>query len=167
MRPQKAFPNGTVEQMQKLLKEARTVADQRRIQAVLIRALDASASERIAMLTGLSVASVRVIHSRFLREGVAFLTNRPGRGGRRRTLLSDAQIQGLLAKHTAAASEGLVVEAGAFKRDYDKLVGHRVAASTVYRLLAKAGWRKIVPRPSHPKKDPAAEQSFKKSLRRR
>jgi len=167
MRPPKAFPKGTVEQMQKLLKQAKTVADQRRIQTVLIRALDASPPERIAMLTGLSLASVRVIHSRFLREGVAFLTGRPGRGGRRRTLLSDEQVQVLLAKHTSAASEGLVVEAGALKRDYDKLAGHRVAASTVYRLLAKAGWRKIVPRPSHPKKDPAEEEAFKKSLRRR
>ncbi|MBK9990084.1 MAG: winged helix-turn-helix domain-containing protein [Verrucomicrobia bacterium] len=32
------------------------------------------------------------------------------------------------------------------------LAGHPVAPSTVYRLLAKAGWRKIVPRPSHPKR---------------
>lgn len=167
MRPRKSFPNGTVEQLQGLLKQAKTVADQRRIQAVLIRALDASPPERIAVLTGLSVTTVRVIHSRFLREGTAFLVGRPGRGGRRRTLLSTAQVADLLTKHTAAASEGQVVEAGAFKRDYDALVGHPVAASTVYRLLARAGWRKIVPRPSHPKKDPAAEPAFKKSSRRR
>jgi transposase len=167
MRPQKPFPRGTVEALQKLLKAARTMADQRRIQAVLMRALDASPPERIAAVTGLSVASVRIIHSRFLREGLSFLRDRPGRGGRRRTLLSDAQVQALLAKHTADATEGHVVEAGAFKRDYDALAGHPVAPSTVYRLLAKAGWRKIVPRPSHPKKDPASEQAFKKSSRRR
>ncbi|MBK9991440.1 MAG: transposase [Verrucomicrobia bacterium] len=58
----------------------------------------------------------------------------------------------MLAKHTADATEGHVVEAGAFKRDYDALAGHPVAPSTVYRLLAKAGWRRIVPRPSHPKR---------------
>ncbi len=59
-----------------------------------------------------------------------------------------------------------MVEAGTLKRDYEKLVGHPVAASTVYRLLAKAGWRKVVPRPSHPKKDPGAEEAFKKSTPR-
>lgn len=167
MRPRKAFPTGTVEQLQGLLKQAKTVADQRRIQAVLMRALDASPPERIAALTGLSVATVRIIHSRFLREGAGFLVGRPGRGGRRRTLLSEAQVQDLLARHTAAATEGQVVEAGTFQRDFAAVVGHRVAASTVYRLLARAGWRKIVPRPSHPKKDPAAEAAFKKSSRRR
>ena len=167
MRPQKPFPRGSVEALQKLLKAARTMADHRRIQAVLMRALDASPPGRIAAVTGLSVASVRIIHSRFLREGLGFLKDRPGRGGRRRTLLSEAQVQALLAKHTADATEGHVVEAGAFKRDYDVLAGHPVAPSTVYRLLAKAGWRKIVPRPSHPKKDPASEQAFKKSSRRR
>jgi transposase len=153
--------------LQGLLKQAKTVADQRRIQAVLIRALDASPPERIAVMTGMSVATVRVIHSRFLREGTQFLTQRPGRGGRRHTLLSDEQVERLLAKHATAAGEGQVVEAGAFKRDYDALVGHPVAASTVYRLLARAGWRKIVPRPSHPKKDPVAEQAFKKSSQKR
>ena len=167
MRPQKPFPRGTAEALQKLLKLAKTVADQRRIQAVLMRALDASPPQHIAALTGLSIASVRMIHSQFLREGVSFLKDRPGRGGRRRSLLSDAQVQTLLAKHTVAAGEGHLVEAGAFKRDYAALVGHPVAATTVYRLLAKAGWRKIVPRPSHPKKDPASEQAFKKSSRRR
>lgn len=167
MRPRQPFPAGTTEQMQRLLRQARTVADQRRIQAVLMRAADDLPPKRIAALTGLSVATVRVIHSRFLREGAGFLTGRPGRGGRRRTLLSREQTHRLLAKHTPAASAGLVVEAGAFKRDYEALVGHKVAASSVYRLLAKAGWRKIVPRPSHPQQSPEAQAAFKKTSRRR
>lgn len=166
MRPPKPFPEDSVEQLQGLLKRAKTVADQRRIQAVLMRALDASPPERIAMVTGLSVATVRILHSQFLRQGVACLQGRPGRGGRRHALISAAQAAGLLAKHAQAAGEGRMVVAGAFKRDYEELAGHPVAASTVYRLLAKAGWRKVVPRPSHPKKDPAAEAAFKKSLRK-
>jgi hypothetical protein len=38
-------------------------------------------------MTGLCVATVRVIHSKFLREGAQFLLERPGPGGRRHTLL--------------------------------------------------------------------------------
>lgn len=167
MRPPKEFPPGTAMRLKELLRQARSVADQRRIQAVLMRALDASPPERIAEVTGLSVASVRVIHSRFLREGEACLVGRPGRGGRRRTLLTEPQAKRLLDAHAAAAARGEVIEAGRFRRDYEALVGHTVAASTVYRLLARAGWRKIAPRPSHPRKDPAAEAEFKKSSRRR
>lgn len=153
--------------MKALLREARSVADQRRIQAVLMRTLDASPPERIAEVTGLSVATVRVIHSRFLREGEASLVGRPGRGGRRHTLLSAEQVRSLLERHAATAARGEVIEAGAMRRDYEALVGHPVAASTVYRLLARAGWRKLAPRPSHPRKDPQSEAAFKKTSPRR
>ncbi len=167
MRPPKDFPPGTAERLQGLLKRAVTIAEQRRIQAVLMRALDASPPATIAAVTGLSVATVRILHSRFLREGEPCLTGRPGRGGRRHGLLTAEQREALLARHTAAAQAEELVEAGALRRDYEVLVGHKVAASTVYRLLARAGWRKIAPRPSHPKKDPAAEAAFKKTSRKR
>lgn len=163
MRPPKDFPPGTADRMRVLLKQAKDVAEQRRIQAVLMRASDALPPAKIAQLTALSVHSVRVIHSRFLREGESCLIGRPGRGGRRHGLLSEEQSQQLLDRHAANAALGRVIVADAFKQDYERLVGHKVAASTVYRLLAKAGWRKIAPRPSHPQKNPAMEQAFKKT----
>jgi transposase len=153
--------------MRVLLREAKDVAEQRRIQAVLMRASDALPPVKIAELTGLSVHSVRVIHSRFMRDGEASLVGRPGRGGRRHALLSEAEATALLASHAPAAAQGGIVVANVFKRDYERLVGHKVSVSSVYRLLAKAGWRKVTPRPSHPKKDPAAEAAFKKTSRRR
>jgi len=167
MRPPKAFPEGSVPLLQGLLRHAKTVADQRRIQAVLMRALDASPPKKIAAVTGLCISSVRVLHSRFLRQGADFLVNRPGRGGRRRSLLNEAQAKVLLEKHLSEASHGRIVEVGVFKRDYEALVGHGVAATTVYRFLDRAGWRKIVPRPSHPRQSPQAEADFKKSSRKR
>ncbi len=163
MRPPKPFPAGSTQRLQQLLKTASSVAEQRRIQAVLMRALGTSAPESIAQVTGLSVNTVRVLHSRYLREGEGFLVGRPGRGGRRHSLLSAEQEAELLQRHLHSAGEGHMIEAGAFRHDYEKQAGHPVAASTVYRLLAKAGWRKVVPRPSHPKKDPVAEAAFKKS----
>lgn len=129
-----------------------------------MRALDASPPPTIAAVTGLSVATVRILHSRFLREGESCLTGRPGRGGRRRGLLTAEQRAALLARYTAAAQAGELVEAGVVRRDYEAVVGHKIAASTVYRLLAHAGWRKIAPRRSHPEKDEAA---FKKTSRKR
>jgi hypothetical protein len=35
--------------------------------------------------------------------------------------------------------------------------------STVYDLLARHGWRKLMPRPFHPKRDVAAQDAFKKT----
>jgi transposase len=160
MRPPKDFPANTAERMRFLLGRAKDIAEQRRIQAVLMRASDALPPTKIAELTGLSVHSVRVLHSRFLREGEACVIGRPGRGGRRRTLLTTEQTKTLLDRHAPAAAQGGIVVANVFKRDYEKLVGHKVALSSIYRLLAKAGWRKLAPRPSHPKKEPAADAAF-------
>ena len=35
--------------------------------------------------------------------------------------------------------------------------------STVYKSLARHGWRKLMPRPFHPKRDIAAQNAFKKA----
>ena len=46
---------------------------------------------------------------------------------------------------------------------YQEQLGKEVAASTVYRLLDRHGWRKVVPRPRHPKADVAVQAAFKKT----
>jgi hypothetical protein len=43
-----------------------------------------------------------------------------------------------------------------------KPLGTTTSNSTVYNLLARHGWRKLMPRPSHPERDIAAQNSFKK-----
>ena len=67
------------------------------------------------------------------------------------------QSEELLRSHRDAAARGELIEAGAFCRDYGQMVGHKVAASRVHGRLAGAGWRRVAPRPGHPRKDPAAE----------
>jgi hypothetical protein len=48
---------------------------------------------------------------------------------------------------------------------YERRVGKSVAPLTIYRLLERHGWRKVVPRPRHPKANRARQAAFKK-LRR-
>ena len=50
---------------------------------------------------------------------------------------------------------------------FEARVGHEVDDSTIYRLLLRHGWRKLMPRPRHPQADPQAQEQFKKTLRRR
>jgi hypothetical protein len=68
MRPPKDFPPGTAAKLKHLLTLARNVADQRRIQSVLIRALDASPPARIAEVKGVSVATIRVANRNSCRR---------------------------------------------------------------------------------------------------
>ena len=49
----------------------------------------------------------------------------------------------------------------------EKLGREKVAASVVYRLLARHGWRKVAPDTRHPKSDPAAHAEWKKNFPKR
>jgi hypothetical protein len=45
----------------------------------------------------------------------------------------------------------------------EKAILHETSNSTVYNVLARHGWRKLTPRPFHPKRDIAARNAFKKN----
>ncbi len=45
-------------------------------------------------------------------------------------------------------------------------LGPRIALSTLYRVLARHGWRKLAPDTAHPKGDPLQRDAFKKTRRR-
>jgi len=47
---------------------------------------------------------------------------------------------------------------------FEQRVGHTVDDSTIYRLLHRHGWRKLMPRPRHPKADEQVREQFKKTF---
>jgi transposase len=131
----------------------------------LIRAVSDSPPEEIAAITGLSLHTVRALHCRFLADGVAALEG-PGRGGARRRNMSHEEECLLLAGFLDRARTGGIVVVQSIRQDYEKRLGKAVSASTIYRLLARHGWRKVTPRSRHPKQDTAAQAVFKKRSRR-
>lgn len=50
---------------------------------------------------------------------------------------------------------------------FEAYVAHIVDESTIYRLLDRHGWRKLMPRPRHPQASEEAQEQFKKNLHRR
>jgi hypothetical protein len=49
------------------------------------------------------------------------------------------------------------------KAAYEQAIRHPTSNSTIYNLLARHGWRKLMPRPFHPLRDLAAQNDFKKT----
>jgi hypothetical protein len=47
--------------------------------------------------------------------------------------------------------------------DYEKAIGQAISDSTVYNPLHRHSWRKLMPRPFHPKRDLAAQNAFNKT----
>ena len=103
-----------------------------------------------------------MIHSRWAKEGEAIF-DLNGRGGRHNQHLTSEQEADLLAPFTKTATGGEMLHVSEIKKAFEERVGVQVAASTVYRMLDRHGWRKVVPRPRHPKADLQAQVAFKKT----
>lgn len=152
----------TIARLAERLNRAGSHSEYQRIQCVLIRATLGSSAAQIAELLGWSTATVHVVHSRWSKEGDAIFDLR-GRGGRYHQHLSPEQEQQLLAPFVERAEAGGMLTVAEIQQAYQEQLGKEVASSTVYRLLDRHGWRKVVPRPRHPKADVVAQAAFKKT----
>lgn len=139
----------------------------REAQAVLLPALHGLSLEDTGRLIGRSRATVVRLRSRFKR-GVEQPEEPAGQwGGRRRQNMTPEEEAAFLAPFFEQAKTGGILVVAPIKAAYEEALGRKVPDSTVYRLLARHGWRKIAPRPRHPKGDPQAQQAWKKNSPKR
>ena len=162
MRPTRPLLPSAGKVLTSLLDQATSKAEYRRVLCVWLRAALALPAAEIATALGWSTGAVHNLHSRYLHEGVSALLG-GDHGGRRREVLRWEEEQELLKTFTAVAEQGGVAEASRLRAALEQQVSHPIPKSTVYRLLARHGWRKLVPRPTHPDASPAAQEAFKKS----
>ena len=160
------FPEGAVERLASLLKETKTKAEYQRLQAVWLRAALGLSAPQIAQALGWQAQSVRQVHSDYLHHGEVVLADKP-KGGRRHENLTVAQEQQLLAPFLERAQVGGVLVVAPVQAAYEQAVGRPVHASVVYRALHRQGWRKVTPRPKHPKASEETREAFKKSYPKR
>ncbi|WP_170181327.1 helix-turn-helix domain-containing protein [Chlorobaculum thiosulfatiphilum] len=61
------------------------------------------------------------------------------------------------------AARGGILVVGEIKQVLDKRLGRTTALASIYNLLHRHGWRKLAPDKRHPKSDPEAQETFKKT----
>ena len=162
MRPARALTGEQSAELRESLREAKSKGEFQRVQCVWLRALLGLPSYQVAEAIGWSTSRVKQIQGRYFQEGVRAFEG-PGRGGRRHENLTLAEEEELLAGFVEKAQTGGVLVVNEIKSFYEQGVGHRVPKSTVYRMLARHGWRKIIPRSRHPRSDPQAQEAWKKN----
>jgi transposase len=148
MRPARDFPKGASEQLSEALKQAKTKAEFQRIQCLWLRVSLGLNADQVATALGWQPTSVRRLQAQYLKEGEQML-QAVGRGGRRNQNLTVEQERQLLTGFSTQNKEAGMLEVSQIKRVYEELIGHAVPKSTVYRMLARHGWRKIGPRRRH------------------
>ena len=123
-------------------------------------------AQEIALHTGVSATTVHRVISAYNRLGPAALET-PGKGGRRHEYLTLQEEKAFLAPFFKQAESGAIATVAQIQAAFEAHLGHEVDDSTIYRLLNRHGWRKLMPRSRHPQADPAAQEQFKKTLKRR
>ena len=162
MRPARPFPRGASQQLAKALKQAKSKSEFQRIQCLWLRASLGLGADEVATAIGWQPTSVRRLQAQYLKEGKQVLPA-VGRGGRRNQNLTVEQERQLLAEFQGRAENAAMLEVSQMRRAYEDAVGHPVPKSTVYRMLARHGWRKIAPRRRHPEGNRRRQQAFKKN----
>src|SRR6202051_4049677 len=117
----------------------------------------------IAAAMGVSLSTENRAHMAYDQGGIKALKPKPS-GGRKRENMSLQEEKALLARLAKAAGIGEMLNIHDLKAAYEKAIGHETSKSTIYNLLARHGWRKLMPRPFHPRRDIAAQNTFKKTI---
>ncbi len=124
--------------------------------------VDPRPAKEIAVHTGLAVQTVHNLISQYNQHGPAAIET-PGKGGRRNQYLTFEEESGFLQPFIDQAITGQIATAAEIKASFEERVGHEIHKTTIYRLLKRHGWRKIVPRPFHIQAKKEKQQAFKKT----
>jgi transposase len=123
---------------------------------------DGKTQPQIGELTGVSLSTVNRAHMAYDNGGVNALKPKPS-GGRIRENMTLEEEEALLKQFAKAAGAGELLNIHDLKAAYEKEIGHPTSNSTIYNLLARHDWRKLMPRPFHPDRNLKAQEHFKKN----
>ena len=158
--------NEMVEAARKIVQQAETARQLRKGLSIVLPSAFGASNATTAQVLGIGSATV-VRMQREIRDQVAGNPLRKGKwGGRRRQLLTIEEEKQFLEPWTKEAEAGGVLVVPPIHEALEKRLGRTVPASTVYRMLARHGWRKVTPDTCHPKRDEQAQQEFKKNSTR-
>jgi transposase len=152
----------TLEQVREKMKESKDTRQLVRWQIVYTALLQPRKAEDIATCIGVSTSHVKKIISRYNREGIQSMEIK-NCGGRYHEYLSVEEEKKFLAPFLLLAERGELTTTREIHQAYEEQVGHHVHETTIYRLLERHGWRKLLPRSQHPKADVQAQEAFKKN----
>ena len=150
-----------IRQLKTALRWKIPAAQRERIQMVLLRE-NGMTQPAIAEAMGVSLSTVNRAHMAYDGGGIKALKPKPI-GGRQRENMTLSEEKALLTRFAKAAGAGEMLNIHDLKTAYEKAIGHPTSNSTVYNLLDRHGWRKLMPRPFHPKRNLAAQDAFKKA----
>lgn len=120
----------------------------RRLKVLMMR-YEGLKDQEIANRIGIHRASVSAMCMRYMKQGLEEYARNKYTSHRR--LLSEEEETAILEKFRRMAEAGQEVTAKEIKAAFDKACGKDTGHKYIYSVLKRHGWRKVMPRPKHPK----------------
>ena len=115
--------------------------------------------QQIAEKTGFHKKYVSALVVKYKKEGLEAIIHTKHGGNRRNIGLEEEKE--LLAEFVQKAQKGQIITIKEIEAKYNELIGHECGSGTIYKLLIRHGWRKVMPRSKHPNK--ASEEAIEAS----
>lgn len=160
-RPQQSFTKEQKSEILNAYKKSHNVWEQKRLLCLKLRAEKNMKASDISEIVGYKVVSVDKIISKYHKNGLTSILWKKKAGNHR--YLSTEKENEILKPFLEKAEKGQMLIVTEIKKAYEKEIGQEVPASTIYRMLERHNWRKIMPRSKHPKSNPEEQEAYKKN----
>ena len=141
----------TKEEYEEIVELERKTKDKnisRRLRVLMLR-YEGLRDQEISEKLDIHKKSVSAMCMRYMREGLTeYIRNKYTSHNR---LLSEEQESEILEGFRKAAEAGQQITAAEIKKAFDKACGKDTGKVYVYSVLKRHNWRKVMPRPKHPK----------------
>ncbi len=146
---------------------ATTIEQLRQAQAVVLPLQYGMSLEQTAQAIGLSKGWACRLRNQFIAGEAVSDKGNSVRGGRHRENFTPEREAELLKPFLKSASIGGILLVSQIKLKLEAALGRKMALSSVYKLLHRHNWPKLVPDKRHPQSNPVAQENWKKSSQKR
>jgi transposase len=161
-RPQPQFTEEDKKKINKELSKSQTPSTYRRLMILKLKSEQRFKSEEIAAILKLHPVTVNKIISKFFKNGIDSICKNNYNPNRK--YMTNKEEKEFLEPFIKSAENGHILEVSDIIKAFEKVIGHKVSKNTVYLLLHRNGWRKVMPRSKHPNKaKPEAIEAYKKN----
>jgi len=151
-------------EIKKAYKKSRNVKERNRLMCIKLRVVQGMTTSQISKIVDFSEGTIDQIISTYNRKGIESVKAKKQTGHNRN--MTPEEEQAFLEPFREKAIAGEILEVSDIISAYSAALNNKkVSKSTVYDMLHRNGWRKVMPRSVHPNKASNEEiDAYKKNV---
>ena len=150
------------EQIKEAAKKNKNKRVDKKLQVLIMRH-ENKGNEEISARTGYNVRYITTLMGQYKKQGLEeFIRIKQTSHNRNMSVEQEAKV---LAKFEEEADAGHELTVNEIRQGLESELGKETSVAYAYRVLKRHGWRKVMPRPKHPKAAGKEEQDSSKKLK--